>query len=275
MITPFCVAAGGHGGGGGDKAKEGVPLVTKARVKEIIQILREENFPHSGGAEAINILNSKLIQLAPDIQEVNSLEIGCGAGAASDFMQKEGYNNLWAIDINEKSIKEAKMNYPSINFQVADVTKLTKIFEEDFFEFIYSFNVAHAVNDKVSMLQRLKAISKKGTILAIFDYYLKDENSKDAIKNLSGKNMFPIKLSNFKMMMRILGWEIIEEEEVTDKYKFWHKEMLEKIKERADMLRAKNYTDDEIKFVVERFQHLLDAIESERLGGIILIAKKI
>ena len=112
-------------------------------------------------------------------------------------MQKEGYNKIWAIDINEKMIKEAAIQYPSINFQVADVTELTKIFEDDFFEFIYSFNVTHAIKDKVSMLQRLKAISKKGTILAIFDYYLKDENSTDVIKNLSGNDMFPIKLSNF------------------------------------------------------------------------------
>jgi ubiquinone/menaquinone biosynthesis C-methylase UbiE len=274
MITPFCVSAGGHGGGE-DKAKESVSLLAKERAKEIIQILREGNFSHSGGVEAINILNSKVITLAPYIQEVNSLEIGCGTGAASYFMQKEGYNNLWAIDINEKAIEEAKIQYPSVNFQVADVTKLTKIFEDDFFEFIYSFNVTHAMKDKVPMLQRLKAISKRGTTLAIFDYYLKDEHSTDAIKNLSGNDMFPIKLSKFKMMMKILGWEIIEEVEVTDKYKFWHKAMLAKIEARIDMLKGKNYTDDEIKLVVERFQHLLDAIESERLGGIILIAKKI
>ena len=125
------------------------------------------------------------------------------------------------------------------------------------------------------MLQRLKAISKRGATLAIFDYYLKDENSTDAIKNLSGKDMFPIKLSHFKMIMKVLGWEIIEETEVTEKYKLWHKASLAKIETSTDMLKGKNYTDEEIKLVVERFQHLLDAIESERLGGIILIAKKI
>ncbi len=47
MITPFCIAAGGHGGGGKDKA------LAKSRVKELIQTLREPNFSHSGGAKLL------------------------------------------------------------------------------------------------------------------------------------------------------------------------------------------------------------------------------
>jgi ubiquinone/menaquinone biosynthesis C-methylase UbiE len=190
-------------------------------------------------------------------------------------MQKKGYKNIWAIDINKGRIEKAKSKYPSINFKVADVTKLTSTFEDEFFSLMLSFNVSHAVEDKVSMLQRLKAISKEGAILAIFDYYLKDETSLDDIKSLSGKKMYPIKLSHFKMMMKIVGWEIIEESEVTDKYKFWYNAMLEKIAARADMIKGLGYTDDEIKIVIEKFQHLLEAIDTGKLGGIILIAKKV
>ncbi len=277
MISLSCssqVFAGGHGGGA-DEAKEEAALLVKGRVKKLIQTLREGNFAHSGGAEAINLFNSKIILKVPNIKEGSSLEIGCGTGAAAYFMQKEGYSNIWAIDINEKLIEEAKHNYPSVKFKVADVTKLTKIFEDEFFSFIYSFNVVHALKDKVSMLQRLKAISKEGAILAIFDYYLKDKSSSDTIKSLSGSNMFPIKLDKFKMMMKILGWEIIEENDVTEKYKFWYNAMLTKIEAKIDMLKAGGYTDEEINLVVERYKHLLEAMESGTLGGIILIAKKI
>lgn len=275
ILFLFCSTYSFAAGGSEDKAAEEAAILVKSRVKKLIQTLREGDFAHSGGAEAINLLNSKVILKVPNIKEGSSLEIGCGSGYAAYFMQKEGYSNIWAIDINEKLIEEAKHNYPSVNFKVADVTKLTKIFEDEFFSFIYSFNVVHALKDKVSMLQRLKAISKEGAILAIFDYYLKDESSSDTIKSLSGSNMFPIKLNKFKMMMKILGWEIIEENDVTEKYKFWYNAMLTKIEAKIDMLKAGGYTDEEINLVVERYKHLLEAIESGTLGGIILIAKKI
>lgn len=273
LAIPFNIATGAPGEG--DKAREESTLLAKKKLKKLIQSIRDGNFAHSGGIEAVNLLNNKVLLKNPSIKEGNSLEIGCRTGAASDFMLREGYHNIWAIDINEETIKEARSNYPNVNLEVADVTKLTKTFEDDFFSFMFSFNVAHAVKDKAAMLQRLKAISKEGAILAIFDYYLKDETNSEIFKNLSGKQMFPIKLNNLKMMMKILGWEIIEETDVTDKYKFWYNAMIDKIRVKADMLRISNYTEEEISLAIRKFQYLLDMIESNKLGGIILIAKKI
>lgn len=274
ILIPFNMTVG-NPGGGTDAAKEEAALLARKKLKQLIQSMRDGNFAHSGGAEAINLLNNKVILKNPAIKEGNSLEIGCGTGAASDFMLREGYNNIWAIDINEEVIQEAKSNYPNVNFKVADVTKLTKTFEDDFFSFMFSFNVTHAVKDKVAMLQRLKAISDEGAILAISDYYLKDETNSETFKNLSGRQMFPIKLNNFKMMMKILGWQIIGETDITDKYKFWYNEMITKIQSKADILKINDYTEEEINLAIEKFQNLIDMIESDKLGGIILIAKKI
>jgi ubiquinone/menaquinone biosynthesis C-methylase UbiE len=277
IIYSYAIQASGGGSGESEEdiAKAEAALITKQRVKEIILALREGGFSHSGGYEAIRLLNNSIISNAPHIKDGRSLEIGCGNGAAAYIMQKKGYNDVWAIDINKKQIDKAISQYPSINFKVADVTNLTSTFEDEFFSLIFSFNVTHAVEDKVSMLQRLKAISKDGAIFAIIDYYQKDEDSAEEINSLSGKKMYPIKLSNFKKMMKILGWKIIEESDVTDKYKFWHNSMLEKIAARADMLKGMGYTKDEITIVIEKLQHLLDAIDSGKLGGVLLIAKKV
>lgn len=261
--------------GGVDIEKEEAALLHREKIKQLIQSMRDGNYTNTGGAEAVNLLSNKAILKNPSIKDGNSLEIGCGTGAAADFMSKGGYHNIWAVDINEKLIEEAKSIYPNVNFKVADVTKLTKKFDDEFFSFIFSFNVAHAVKDKVAMLQRLKAISKEGAILAIFDYYQKDEKPIELFKNLSGKQMFPIELNNLKMMMKILGWEIIEETDITDKYKFWYSTLIDKIKHSADMLKASDYTEEEISLSIEKIQYLLDSIESDKLGGIILIAKKI
>lgn len=272
LVMPINIAAGA---GGVDIAKEEAALLDREKLKQLIQSMRDGNYTHTGGAEAINLLSNKALLKNPSIKEGNSLEIGCGTGAASDFMSKKGYHNIWAIDINKKLIEEAKSSYPNVNFKVADVTKLTKTFEDEFFSFMFSFNVAHAVKDKVAMLQRLKAISKEGAILAIFDYYQKDETTQELFKNLSGKQMFPIKLSNFKIMMKILGWEIIEETDITRKYKFWYNAMIDKIEAKADMLKANEYNEKETSLSIEKTQYVLDSIESDKLGGIILIAKKI
>ena len=52
-------------------------------------------------------------------------------------------------------------------------------------------------------------------------------------------------------MKENLGWDIIEETDVTDKYKFWCNAVINKIKHSADMIKASGYTEEEISLYIE------------------------
>ncbi|TES89240.1 MAG: class I SAM-dependent methyltransferase [Desulfobacteraceae bacterium] len=52
----------------------------------------------------------------------NVLDVGCGKGAFTQFLKKQN-NDVLALDISSTAIERAKVRYPDIRFQQADVTQ--------------------------------------------------------------------------------------------------------------------------------------------------------
>lgn len=50
------------------------------------------------------------------------LECGCGLGYYSDRIKKQTSVNLKSIDISKTAIEKAKINYPNIDFEIADIS---------------------------------------------------------------------------------------------------------------------------------------------------------
>ncbi len=269
LLPSHCLASG-HGGSGEDKAPA---IEDKSRL--LLSIMKEGNYSHIGGIEAINFLTSKAIKIDPNIESGNSLDVGCGFGGAAGFLQDSGFSNMWGIDIDEKAIEHSKHTYPNVNFATADATKLTDIFEDEFFSFVYMLNVANEIPDKAAMLQKIKSVCKDGSILAIFDYTLADPNNKEELLDHAGLAMHPINLDYLNTLLRVIGWEVIETTDITSNYQQWYTRILDKVADRKDMIKATGYSDEEIQLVQDNFKHILKLMNDGKINGTILIAKKV
>lgn len=247
----------------------------KNKSRFLLSTIREGDFSHLGGVEAIDLVLKKLISINSKLLNGNILEVGSGYGGSANFLKQQGYNKVQGIDIDEEAVKYAKEKYPNIDFKVADATKLTGIFEDDFFDVIYMFDVAHAIEDKLSLLQRIKAVSKKSSLLAIIDYNLKDEDGEEKLADNSGIAIYALNLKKLTPLMKYIGWEIVEEVDVTDFYKSWYVSILEKINLSKDDLLSKGYSEEEITFIQDKFNFLLNMINEGKLGGVIIIARKL
>jgi len=137
------------------------------------------------------------------------------------------------------------------------------------------FDVAHAIEDKLSLLQRIKAVSKKSSLLAIIDYNLKDEDGAEKLTDNSGIAIYALNLKKLTPLMKYIGWEIVEEVDVTEAYKSWYLSILEKINLSKDELLSNGYSEEEITFIQDKFKFLLNMINEGKLGGVIIIARKL
>ena len=253
--------------------KETSLLADRARL--LLIDLNKGNYANIGGIEAIHLVTEQAIKISANIANNNTLEIGSGFGGAANVLQQEGFKQIWGIDIDISAIEYSKQHYPDVQFAVADATKLTDIFEDEFFSFVYMFNVAHAIEDKVAMLQKIKAVCKKNAVLAIVDYTLKDPTYADEITGLAGDKITPLNLDKFKTLLAILGWEVVENTYITEKYKHWHQKLLTKIDSQQNMIIARGYSLEEIKLLQDNLLHMLSLMNENKVGGTILFAKKL
>ena len=103
----------------------------------------------------------------------NILEIGCGIGTDSVMFSKNGAN-LTAIDLSEKSINICKKRFEVLNlnadFLCGDAENLSEIVPNKKYDLIYSFGVIHHTPNPEKIIEEIKKISHKDTIIKIMMY---------------------------------------------------------------------------------------------------------
>ncbi|MEK8015533.1 MAG: class I SAM-dependent methyltransferase [Candidatus Parabeggiatoa sp.] len=88
----------------------------------------------------------------------NLLEIGSQTGILSYFLQRMGYLTT-AIDLNSKRFEE-KAIQEGVKLLEMDATKLQ--FEDESFDFIFSFNAFEHINDPEAALREMIRVCKSG-----------------------------------------------------------------------------------------------------------------
>lgn len=266
-----------YAGGGSNPSNKNIEkeIPSRERYEALLWKIITDDYQQLSGREISEILQSKALLDQPKLHSKNILHMDCGNGIISNYFLKENYNNIWAIDSNKNFIKKAVERYYGIHFQQTKLSEITHLFEDDFFSFIFSFNFFHKIPDKVITLQRLKEISKKGAILAIVDYYKKDKTYKKELFNLLGNRMQMIELDEFTNILQILDWQLLEKIDLTDRYLIWCNKILEIMHEEWRALEAKGYRKDDIKAVIRNINNMINAIETNKIGGTALIIKNI
>ena len=115
---------------------------------------------------------SEFLDLSADKEKDIALEIGVGAG--SDFIQIcKQCKHAYGIDLTEAAINLTKerCDLEKLNNYTLQRVNAEKIpFEDNFFDFIYSYGVIHHAPNTMSILSEMKRVSKPGAKIRIMVY---------------------------------------------------------------------------------------------------------
>lgn len=258
-----------HGGGEGEEKK-----IVLDKTDSIFSMLRADPLPHIGGIAAINLLLCEIPDVEQEFKDRNLLDYGTNKGGNAYFLMNRGFISLWGCDSNEENITQAKNDYPAINFKLATIQNLTDIFDESFFSLVLMINSAKNEQEKALLWQKTKNITKKDGMLAILDYSLLDTSNPKILTTADGKPLYPIEVESTTKFLKFIGWEIIQVRDISPDFLNWHKEMLESIESRRDLLEKAGILPDEIDLVVTYLHNLITLIDEEKIGGTIIVVKK-
>lgn len=101
---------------------------------------------------------SNLMELLAPKPNESILDIGCGTGDLAKELSDQGMNVI-GIDNSEAMIQQAKTKYPTMSFQVEDVTMLP--YDQEF-DAVFSNAVLHWVKNPEKALENIYRSLKKG-----------------------------------------------------------------------------------------------------------------
>jgi len=230
--------------------------------KEILALVRKADYAHAGEEDAIDIVFKDI----PKDPKRLLLDVGCGRGGTARYIQRSGWGKVVGIDIDPESVGYAKKTYPDVEFIVADATDFDQGPARRF-DIVYLFNTFYAFSDHRRTLEQLRASSRKGGQLIVFDYLLKSENNED----FPFKEWNPLGPSVIQRLFPEAGWHVVKTDDITDLYERWYKGLVSRIEassEEISALAGKEWFD----FVITFYRRIVIAIERKSLGGAVVYA---
>jgi SAM-dependent methyltransferase len=226
--------------------------------RRILTELYNGDYAHAGGAEAIDIVLTKVLQFNPRIKQQKALDIGSGFGGTAYCLYQQGFKQVYGFDIDPVAVSYAKYRYPMISFTIEDALKAHRAFPDEKFGFVYLFNVAYAIADKKSLLSSITRVVSKGTMLVLFDYAQRSKQDL-GLFDLSNRPMFPINVSDMTQKLLEHGWKALLIEDTTIQCISWYEELLGNLEKQYDMLQSK-FSQESVVKVRQMFESLLGRV---------------
>ena len=107
-------------------------------------------------------------------QDSNILMVGCGNSKMSNQMYLSNYKKIINIDISDVVIQKMKIQYPEMDWQEMDATKMT--FEDNYFDCVIDKGTLDAImcgNDPVppeNLIKEMHRVTKKGGSFCIITH---------------------------------------------------------------------------------------------------------
>ena len=166
--------------------------------------------------EAEQFITNLITNLQLDLKS-NILDLACGKGRHSIFLNKIGFKTM-GVDLSPKSIAFAKkFNNTNLRFEVRD---MRKSFCEDQFDAIFNLFTSFGYFESTENIKVLKAIEnmlKKNGVFVI-DFM----NTNKVIRNLVNEETKFIDQINFRLKRAYENGNIVKTIDFTDKEKDFH-----------------------------------------------------
>ena len=240
--------------------------------KTILSFLRNGNYAHAGGEEAINLAMQRFVKDS----NRSILDVGCGIGGTAKFMQDHGWGKVLGVDIDEEAIKYTQKNYPDVEFQVCDALNVVSIPRQ--FDLICLFNVLYAIADRGAVLEAFRKIAKENANLIIFDYIDLSASKSNLIKNndnqyfINPARVPHIRLKDFSILTKQAGWEITEIKNLDNEYIRWYSELLAKIEKNRHKIREL-FGKEALATTEKTYNDIYHSLLNKTMGGAVIYAK--
>ncbi|MBL0328654.1 MAG: methyltransferase domain-containing protein [Bacteroidetes bacterium] len=210
----------------------------------------------------------KLIQLIEPAKASRVLDLACGKGRHSIYLNKKGFD-VTGIDLSEKSIACAKTaENETLHFYMHDMRKL---FRTNYFDVVLnlftSFGYFEQERDDLATINAVyKSLKPNGIVVLDF------MNSKKVIQNLSDRETKTIDGIDFKISKTFVNHFIIKKIEFSDKGKNYSFEERVKALTLADF--EKYFEANKLKIVHLRGDYELSEFNESNSERLIIVAKK-
>ncbi len=167
--------------------------------------------------EAEQFITNLITNLKLDLKS-NILDLACGKGRHSIFLNKIGFKTM-GVDLSPKSIAFAKkFNNANLRFEVRD---MRESFCEDQFHAIFnlftSFGYFESKTENIKVLKAIESMLKKNGVFVI-DFM----NTNKVISNLVNEETKFIDQINFRLKRAYENGNIVKTIDFTDKEKDFH-----------------------------------------------------
>jgi ubiquinone/menaquinone biosynthesis C-methylase UbiE len=89
------------------------------------------------------------------------LEVGCGAGYGSHYLSKS-CKEIIGIDVEKEAIDHAQAKYTTANCSFKEYNGSNIPYDDNYFDFIVSFQVIEHVDNDAAFVNELKRVLKPG-----------------------------------------------------------------------------------------------------------------
>ncbi len=225
------------------------------RGKRFLATVRNGDYAHAGEEESIQLAFAGLDEDPTRL----ILDMGCGRGGTAFYIQSRAFGKVTGIDIEEASILEAKLSYPSVEFLVSDVAEIGKKFPAHF-DLVYLFNVFYAFPDTNLGMANLRQVAKDGAKLLLFDYLA----YKPELYPAEMLAFSPPTDEQFSDLFKKNSWRVDEAVNLDRKYVDWYARFLERF-DRPEV--RENFDAEYIESARQKYLALYKVHESGIFGG--------
>ncbi|MDP8218417.1 MAG: methyltransferase domain-containing protein [Candidatus Theseobacter exili] len=236
--------------------------------KKILSIIRDANYAHPGGKEAIELT----FQNVPKNKNRLMLDVGCGRGGTAHYLNANGWGDVVGVDIESDSIEYAKQKYASLDFIACNIVDVSKYLKRQF-DLLYLFNSFYAFDNQQTVLESLCKVANPLSTLLIFDYIDYGDYNKEPIMEETLPFLpCPIKMDYLENMMEKIGWSLTKTMDITPKYEHWYSQFMDKVESKKKEI-LETGGAEALDTVCRLYGDLLESIQKGKLGGIIVEAK--
>lgn len=176
--------------------------------------------------QSMTELNKKMLGLSVITEKSNVLDLGCGNGNNSFFINKETKSKITGIDLSDTRIENAKKVLAQksnevknkIKFLQGSATKLP--FEDKTFSTVWSQATIYHVHNKKKALKEIARILKKDGIFIFDDLIKPNKNISNEAKKLVYERLLfntDFDFVSYQQELKKLGFRVIYAEDMS-----WH-----------------------------------------------------
>jgi len=217
--------------------------------------------------EAQQFIGNLIAFLRPDASSAHFLDLACGKGRHSVYMNKLGYQ-VTGVDLSSNSIAQAKSaENDSLTFAVQDMREPLAQKFTHIFNLFTSFGYFDSIQENQRVMQAIDAMTESGSYL-IFDYL----NAEKVVRNLVAAEQITRQNLVFNIQRKVDDTHVYKHIEVLDgmdKHQFMERVQLLRLHDFQELLESIGF---ELMHTFGNFD--LQPFDSSSSDRLILIARK-